>query len=281
MGYYKESGKVNLPMTVIMMGVGICVIALLAYGYALITSINPFIYFNFLATLIYALITGVICNLVKHSGKIRSYSAGIIVALILSLAGLFAVWVAHIAIVFEETFSFAILNFFDGIEMLSHQSFSIGRAMRSSSLEFSGGMLYFLWAIEALVLLIGPVFMVFAAGKNENVYCEDCDKWANDEKVFLKKSLQPLTKNAVEQKVTSNAIQDLLQMDDAESDDPQYYEVKFTSCKNCQQSYFLSVNEITHTLNDKGEKEKEEEVLFPYYELDNHIVPREIISGVL
>ena len=279
MSYYQESGKVNLPFTVIMMIIGAAVIGLLAYGYAFLTNINPFIYFNFLATLGYALIVGVIANMVKRAGKMRSFSTSIIMSIILGAFGLFAVWLSFIAIVFDETFSFALTNFVDAIDILSHQSFSIGRAMRSSSLEFSGGMLYFMWAIEALVLFVGPIFLVFAAGKNDSVYCEDCDKWANNEKIYLKKSLTLLSKENIEMQVTGNNVNQLLEMDDAKEMDPSYYEIIFTSCGNCKQSYFLSVNHVTNQNNSKGENEKNETIIFPFYELDNHIVPREIINA--
>lgn len=279
MGYYQESGKINTALTSIAMLVGAAVIGLLAYGYSFLTDFNPFIYLNFLATAAYVLVVVFILGLVQRIGKVRSYSTGILIAIILSVFGLFAVWLAYVMIAFDRGFDFALANFVDGIEMLSQRSYSIGR--RSSSIELSGGILMILWVVEAAILLIGPIFFVVSGGKNDSVYCEDCDKWADEEKVYPRKSALRLTKKDIETKVLNRKVNELIELEVADGNEGrvgEYYEIKFTSCGACKKAVYLSVNLVSLALSDKGEIEKSEELIFPFYELDRHDIPREIMN---
>ncbi|MFT5822425.1 MAG: hypothetical protein ACI8ZM_003681 [Crocinitomix sp.] len=279
MGYYQESGKINTTLTIIAMLVGAAIIGLLAYGYSFLTDLNPFIYLNFLATAAYVLVFVFILGLVQRVGKVRSYTTGILIAVILAAFGLFAVWVTYIMVVFEQGYDFALSHFVDGIEMLSQRSYSIGR--RSSSIELSGWLLITLWIIEAAILLIGPIFFIVSAGKNDLVYCEDCDKWAGEEKVYLRKSVLRLTKKAIEDKIMNQKVNELIALESADANDSQvgeHYEIKFTSCGGCKKAVYLSVNFVSLTFNNKNEIDKKEELIFPFYELDMHSIPREILN---
>ena len=277
MSYYKESGKISVGATLLSSAIGLSVVAFLAYGYAFVTEINPFIYFNFIATAIYVIILYAVLNLIKTFGKIRSFGVFLFLGVIFSLFGLIAVWVSYVAFAFDENLEFALSNFGRAIGILSDTSFSIGRALRSSSLEISGGILMALWAIEALILVGGPIFFVNAQGKNDNVFCEECNAWADNEKVFKKISPDPLSKEQLEGMIHSNRLSELFELKDMMGE-PAYYKVQLTSCEKCSSKYYLSVASIVHTKNKKGEDQEDETLVLPFYELDMHAVPRLVLN---
>lgn len=259
--------------------IGATLISLLAYGYSFLTDFNPFIYLNFLATAGYVLVVFFILGLILRMGKVRSFASRVTIALILSAFGLFAVWVTFIMILFDQGLDFALSNFVDGIEILSNRSYSIGR--RSSSLDLSGGILIGFWIVEAIILLVGPVFFIFVAGKNDSVFCEDCDKWADEGKIYYRKSFNRLTRADVEHKILNHKVNELIELDPAQSNDDsvgEHYEIKFTFCGACKKAIYLSVNFVNKTRNSKGEIDKEEELILPFYELDMHSIPREILN---
>lgn len=278
MGYYKESGKINVLFTLLAFVFGAGVVVLLAYGYSFVTDLNPFIYINFIITGIYVLILGVILGLIRQIGKMRNFPLFLSVGLVLSAIGLYAVWVSYISIVFNKDFVYGMSHFQHAIDVLSNRSYSIGRAFRSNGLELSGGMLYFLWIVEALILFLAPLFFIFHLGKDDQVYCEDCDQWAENEKVYLRKAIPLLSKEDLEAKINQHKVQDLLEMTESFQGDSSYFEIKFTSCKKCHQAYYLSVKYILNQKNSKGVSEKTEKLILPFYELDKHHIPRQILD---
>lgn len=278
MSYYQESGKVNVGLTSIWFIVGAALIGCIAYGYAFITELNPFIYLNFIATLVYVVLVGVVIGLVRNLGRIRNFVVFVFVSVILALWGLIVVWICYISILFDMALIFAVEHFWVSIEVLSDQSYSIGRALRSSSIELSGTVLISLWIIEALILVVGPVAMLVVNGKSDSVYCESCDKWAEEEKVFLKRSETELTKESVEEIVRNGRLNELFDLPNTTGKSGMYYEVKITSCESCKSRYYLSVEEIKILINKKGEEEKEEKRIFPFYELDNHQIPASVLN---
>jgi hypothetical protein len=279
MAYYEESGKINTGLTVVAMIFAAGLIGLLGYGYSFVTDLNPFIYFNFIGTIGYVFVIVFIIGIVQRIGKIRSYSTGVIVTIILALFGLYAVWTTYIMVVFEKDLNFAFTNFFDSIEILSNRSYSIGR--RSSSIDLSGGILMTCWVIESVILALGPIVIVAAAGKNDSVYCEDCEKWADDEKIFLKKSPLRLTKANIEEKILNRKLNELLELETTDGNEGivgEHYEIKFTSCGSCKKAFYLSVNFVSLTMNSKSEIEKNEELILPFYKLERRDIPRDILN---
>lgn len=281
MGYYKPSGKVDFPLTLLGTLIGAVVIAVLAYGYAFITELNPFIYVNFLVTIAYVFLVAFMIGIVRRMGKMRSSKGILIMSGILSLFGLAAVWVSFVSVVFEDGIAEVLANFGHRMEILYHRSFSIGRALRSSSIEFSGGMLMALWIVEALILAAGPVFMIYFGTKDDSVFCEDCNKWADQEKKYLKRSETVLDQQNIEDLIRSNRVHHLLDL--ATETNPEglgeHYEITFTACELCNKAHYLSVSKIVNTTNDKGEIDKDETLIMPFYELDYHAVPKVVLAA--
>ncbi len=250
-------------------------VGFLAYGYAFVINLNPFIYVNFLVTIAYVFLAMLFISLVNNLGKNRNYIVSIIIATAISLFGLSVVWVSYISFVFDRSLLTALNEFWHGIDILSGQSLSIGRSFRRST-EFSGGVLYFFWIIEALVLLIGPILMVLMGGKDAEVFCEDCGKWTETRNTLLKSTNQNFTKEKIEDLVNQNRLNVLLELTDAISGIGNYLKIELAGCNNCEKCYYITVDYIRNIKNDKGENEETEKKLFPYYKLDPYNLPKEL-----
>jgi len=268
-GYYKESRKINLVLTVVYAIPILACIAGMAYGYSYLTKVNPFIYINFLFTAGYVIITGAFVVFLKRLGKIRNFNILLFITLLIAVFSAYAVWVSYIAVSFESSIAFAMENFQSSIKVLSNQSFSIGRAIRSSSIEFSGWGLYILWGVEVILFIGGPFFMVFSMAKNNLVFCEDCNKWADKKVTFYKIPTNALTKENLEETVLQNKLKDLLALPDYTNNAKMYNELTIVACENCQSKHYLTVNQVVNSINEKGNKTKKEKLILPFLEIDS------------
>lgn len=263
MGYYQESGKVNWGLTFLSVFPLFIFIGIVAYGYAFLTVINPFIYLNFIGTIIYVGVIGFLLNLVKHWGRIRNSTVLYVVGSILAIFGLYVVWVSFMSISLDRSLGYSFTHFYKGIDVLSNRVIGVGR--RGGSLEISGTFLIILWVIEASILVIGPLLFVHSGLKEMFVFCEDCNKWMNKHEIHFKKSNVLLTQNGLVDAVNQNKLQAILDMEDAKPGVGSYYELKFTSCATCNVAPYLSVKSVSHTLNDKDKLERNERSILPYY----------------
>jgi carbon starvation protein CstA len=90
--YYKQSGKFtagNLLGTFLF-----CVIVsvIFAFIYSLINRYNPFAYVQVIATVIFAILLGIMNAQVLEIGKVRNISINVIYGLIMSLIALYFSW---------------------------------------------------------------------------------------------------------------------------------------------------------------------------------------------
>ncbi|MDX2360476.1 MAG: hypothetical protein QNK23_06695 [Crocinitomicaceae bacterium] len=275
MSYYKESGKINLIYTLLISLVGFAIVGGSAYGYAVLSHINPFIYLNLILTLVYIAIVALAVIMTVDVGNIRNTKVAVFTGLVYGIAGVYAVWVSYISYVLEESFVYAGNNLGRCIELLSYQSFSIGR-FGSGGLEFTGTTLYIMWGIEAALITIGPAIAMFYFNKDRPVFCEKCNKWARGEYKLRKKSTTKLSKESLEDLISRSTLTPLMEMENAAESVGDYYEFTFNSCDKCASTFYVKIEAVTNRRNDKGKNEEERKLMLPFFGIDSHVIPQEI-----
>ena len=86
--YYEPSGVCPPEAIGFMLGIGFVTALVLGYIYTYISYYNPFIYINFIATIIFGGALGVMVSIAGQMGKNRSPKMGLIFGLIVGFIGL-------------------------------------------------------------------------------------------------------------------------------------------------------------------------------------------------
>ncbi len=120
----------------------------------------------------------------------------------------------------------------------------------------SGGVLYSIWVVEALIIIVAAVAMCLGAIKR-NPFCESCESWT--EATLISNRLSPIIN--IEDLVSTLEINNqsqLMKLVEIDPMDKLRTQVQVFSCSNCSNTFYLTVDAISVTIDDKGERDEEE-----------------------
>lgn len=269
--YYKNSGIVPPLAPILMFTVGAGITWLLAFIYAYAIAYIPLIYVSFILTGLFGLSIGMIVNLCGNFGKARNTKFSIASVLILGLFGLYACWAVWFKAQGLKTGLFIAPDILlKLIEVVAENG-----AWSIFDSTPTGGALYAVWGLEALIIVGVALYMV-ASNANDTPFCEECNQWADEEKVIG--PLAPIMdaegfKIGVD-KGSFQAIMDLPLIEDRYV---QYTLLKLLSCPGCERStLFLTVQGVTVDVDDEGKESTNETNI-----IKNLIITREEYDQLL
>ncbi|MET3132639.1 hypothetical protein AAKU55_002916 [Oxalobacteraceae bacterium GrIS 1.11] len=185
--YYLRSGRVGPLAPLYVIFAGGAGVAALAALYAVVIHYNPFVYFSFLATLIFGALIGIVASSAAQAGKSRSLPFNLLAALALVTFALWASWLVWIALTLNrggETASQLALAdfaqwraFFDWLA--EHYRTSISRHMGAGtpSAPATAGEMLWQWGLEAAIITVSALFCAWV-DTGTRVYSELRSKWA-------------------------------------------------------------------------------------------------------
>jgi hypothetical protein len=264
--FYQHSGKTQLARLP-MMSLFLIFSALIAFVYAYAVVYIPLVgYVNFILTGGFAAGVGLLAILCLKALRIRNNGVAAIMGTVYSLLSLYLSWVC---------FEFALLNQYGAglnwFDMLLNPGavwgtmVEIGNSGWFSIKSFtpSGGILFAMWGIEALVIVGVGVYLSYSNIK-ESVFCEDCGQWADDSVAFdfSSENEDTLVQNLKEQKEEVVSIIQFPQPDNA-----QIFNVELKECKGCDLST-LTLKKVTLKVDSEGKEDRDEEEVFQNLLLD-------------
>ena len=178
--FYRHSGKVPLLGLMLIGAMGLIVTPILGLIYGYLIFYIPFIYLNMLLVVGYVFAISFVLNKAIMWGKIRNT---LIVGLAAFGIGIFAEyigWVAWIA-AFAKDPTY-LLEFFLPWEVATI-IIEIGKqgVWSFSDITPTGGFLYFIWLLEALVV-VGGITANTLKTFSEVPFCEDSEVWVENKK---------------------------------------------------------------------------------------------------
>jgi len=265
---YTLSGK---PGNIFILGIllGPVLTILLSIVYTYIVVYNPFIYLTLLVFIGFLLGIAVIQHTVVLLAKCRSRVSSFIYGTIVGLFAIYSVWASFIFVMFRR----------DGIpidliDLLKNPLFIFATAKSIAvegyfsifSTPIKGIALWAIWTIESLGILTAGIVAGIAA-LDEQVFCEDCKKWAEDTNFGLTLGVQDVdaAKNICETNI--NALLDLPHTQNLNSN---HVKLKIHQCPTCKQLTTLTVEAVGCWLNEKGEQKSEIKYSSPLYILHAH-----------
>lgn len=234
---YQHSGKFT-PHGLVMMlvaGGASAVVLGAVYGYAV--AFNPFIYINFLATIIAGLAVGWTIGFAAKLGKVRNL-------LVCGLVGLVA------GLAFEYVQWWATLRFFDADPSLADPAQIWGQIMQLAAFEpwalmggISPGPVGFkaIWGLEA-VLIVGACALM-AAGAGSDPFCERCESWTVVDQTIKPFDFisDPATLMA---RIERGDLEVLKAFERVEVNQQRYSAIELRTCPSCQGLRLASVKNI-------------------------------------
>ncbi len=176
---YTHSGALG-PACWLMPTVGLAVGVVMAVVYAVILVWCPVIgYVNVLFLAGYAFALGMTLAWAARRGKCRNQGFVLLAASVVSLVAWYLSWVAFVYTL--------IARFADSAPAVSELMVpgELWRAVNAINTTgwyelfggtVKGGMLWLIWAVEAVVMIGGPVFIA-ASGITREMFCERCVNW--------------------------------------------------------------------------------------------------------
>jgi hypothetical protein len=251
--FYSHSGQFG-PVGIVMMivlGSGVGAVVGAVYG-ALIYWI-PFVYLNFLGTILVGFAAGGMVYLGAVVGKVRNPTLCAMAGITAGCVTLWGAWVGWIYVLSADGGTGLILlrpsHLWEAMVAIGQEGvWSIGR---SSSEPVKGFMLYLVWIIEAGMIVVAAAITALAL-LSDKPFCERCSCWANN-KTKLPKLRVPQGENAFEG-LGLGDISSILALQRG-SREGMHVQVELLGCRTCDQTYLASVSVVVKSTDKKGKSE--------------------------
>ena len=255
---YKLSGKSG-NIFIIGILLGPILLTLLSIIYAYIDVYNPIVYLTLLVFI--GLLFGIIIvqKLVIRLSKCRSKGSSIVYGIVTGLFGVYASWCAFLYVMFRrEDLPVELLDLMLSPSLVFEmaQSLSVDGYYTLFGATVKGGFLWFIWIVEAIGI-IGAGGLGGLAVMHEEIFCEDCKRWAEDIDFNLRLAIEDkdLAKKTIESDITK-----LLDFPIYTGTNSEHIKVNLHQCSKCLNTSTIDVDFMSYETNDKGEtKEKNED----------------------
>ena len=265
--YYQPSNRFSVGGVLLLLCVGILAAGLLAFIYVYAVWYIPFIYINFLLTLVFGFLLGVVLAQLVRTGKLRNPALVTGLATGVALAACYVQWALYLTLVLNTTSveslgrraSVAHTSFSADVMMsiLLHPG-SIVEAM--SELASSGSwslmgvtpsgiFLYLIWLVEAAIIVVAAVML--ARIQSTEPFSETANEWAEEEE------LPVLIAHINDPAATKMSLEagDFSALRPASEDaEKMFARLKLHCAPNDTDCAFLSLENVKVSFDDKGKK---------------------------
>ncbi|PWS32134.1 hypothetical protein [Pedobacter paludis] len=273
--YYKPSGTVPIAGIITAVVISLITSIGLTIAYIALQWFIPFIYFNFFITFGLGFCIPLGVNLGLGIGKVRSPKTATILATICALFVFYAQWVLFISLMYNASGSMgggtwvrSSFNLDGFLYAFSHPEIIFKAILELNEVGtisikhniISGGFLWFIWVIEAVLIIFIPMLMA-SSGKASQPFSEQNNKWMKKRDLDGKIKFVE-NKGELERELSSGNFkilkEHLTEVGDA------YATVSIHESPGDQKRY-LTVTNISHTVNSKGETKKNDKVIIEHF----------------
>jgi hypothetical protein len=265
--YYQPSNRFSVGGVLLLLSVGGVAAALLAFTYVYAVWYIPFIYVNFLLTLGFGFLLGVVLTQLVRTGKLRNPVLATILAAGVGLVACYVQWALYLTLMFNMTS----VESFGRRASVAHTSFSadvmVGILLNPGSIleamselaasgswslmgvTPSGIFLYLIWLVEAAVIVGAPVLLV--RNQATEPFSETANEWAEEEElpVLVAHISDPAATRASLEADDFSALRPL-----AEDPERMFARLKLHCAPNDTACAFLSLENVTVSIDDKAKE---------------------------
>ncbi|MBB6498550.1 hypothetical protein [Pedobacter cryoconitis] len=276
--YYIPSGKIPVKGLIISLLSAVVLTLILSILYIALQWFIPFIYFNFFITLGLGIGVALSQHIALSTGKIRNIKYGYLLSILCGLLACYAQWALFISLLNEADgslggiwvrSSFNLNGFwmvFTHPQLLFQSLIPLNKAgtFMLKHNTVSGGLLWFIWAVEALII-IGLPILLSGVGKASMPFSELNNSWMEERELDGK--LKPVVnKEELIAELGRGNFKILKDFLPAQNADDNYATVRIYESPNDPERY-LTITNINHTINKKGESKKTEQTILEYFRI--------------
>ncbi len=235
--YYKHSGRVGIasPAYISIFGSA----AILATGaiYGFITSKIPFVYFNFILVVVFAISVGSIVGKCAVIGKARNYWFPFIFGLAFSVLAQYISWIVwlHLSGGFSQV-AISPIVLFTQIGMVAERGSWTLFGWSPSAAGY-----YTIWVIEQIIICCITCYV--AMDNLRTPFCEVCKNWVNKEVIITPLSSFSNPSEVISQ-IDSNDLSCLQELESLDLFQDRYTEIVIRHCDNCEGIYLMDINMV-------------------------------------
>ena len=252
---YRHSGIVPPLGAIQALAIGAAAAVVLGIVYSFSFYYIPYVYLNFLLAIGFGVGVGGAVGWAAREGKIRNTGVTVSVAVLATLAGIYAEWgstiyamapLTEIGNVWKEVGLASFLP--HNIIGLMLQLFEEGSWGLTAGQMVNGWTLFGLWWIEAGVI-IGFAGTTAYAQIAKRPFCEPCGEWITGESPHL------YTGDGSEQvwlQIQHGEFDALADTSQATGGEPTYVRLTLHACETCSESNYLTITTCQNTTDAKG-----------------------------
>ncbi len=249
--YYKLSGKTPTTAIPVTLSVGTLSAAVLGFAYAVIIYYMPFVYINALCTIAFGIGLGFVGAFMVNLTKIRNPMIAGLLGLLIGLFAEYAQFVAWLLPVSEWNDTV----FMPGELWAVLKEVNKVGVWGFSSTPVKGMFLWIIWMIEALIIIGASVGIPYLGVVND-VFCERCDAWADDQTTIgpFKPIANP---QQMKQDLEDARIVVLADLEPAD-DETQFSLITLTRCNLCNELFVMTLQNVKVTYDKEGKPSTDE-----------------------
>lgn len=235
--YYKHSGRIGVASPVYISIFGLAAILAIGAIYGFVTSKIPFIYFNFILVVMFAISLGTIVGKCVVIGKVRNYWFPFLLGLAFALLGQYVGWIVwlHASGGFSEV-ALSPIVLFSQMSLVAERGIWTLFDWSPSEAGYCT-----IWVVEAI--LICCITCYVAMDSLRIPFCEECNSWANGEVVITPLSNVSNPSEVISQ-IDMNDFSCLQELKRLDLFQDRYTEVVIQHCDNCDGIYLMDINMI-------------------------------------
>jgi hypothetical protein len=282
--YYKPSGKIPIKGILISLIITCVITFVLSIIYIALQWFIPFIYLNFFIAAGLGFGVGAGVFIAIGLGKIRNTKYECILAVLCGLLAWYSQWALFVSLMSEAEgsmgggmwirSSFNLSGFWYVLthpEMLFQAMLSLNDAgtFNLKHNTVSGTLLWVVWAFEALIIVGAPVLFSLS-GRSTTPFSEQNDQWMEERDVQEKLKIVNDPDQMIEDLSSSNlkSLKNFLPADDLSND---YATLRIYESPGDPVSY-ISVTNISHKADKKGELKKETTPVIEYFRITAAVI---------
>src|SRR5262245_9679954 len=251
--FYRHSGIVPIGglIQTIFAGLGSAISIAIAYSYAMVYI--PIIYLNFLGTAGFGFIIGYLVKQSARAGKIRNRVVPAVIGFVSGLAGVYFAWGADLLArqgapgnlgflaAFRPEILWSYIQWF-----YENGQWGIGQHANNN---VSGIPLAIVWVTEFGVI----VGLATASPWGETrkwVFCENCGWWETIESNL--NCFSAVDADKIAERLKQDDLTVLSEMAAARPTDLMHLRLHLATCETCDESNYLDLDQVTVTIDKKG-----------------------------
>lgn len=256
--YYTHSGKYSAPGLLTGLGIAMVAAIVLAFVYAYSIVYIPIVgYVTFILSAGFGALVGVAAAKGLELGKVRSVGVSIVVVLVAAVIGYYVSWAAWLHALLNKAdveVGFVEIITSPGDMWAAIQAINEAGSWTLKGFTPTGGVLWGLWALEAVIILGLGVFVGVAMAAS-SPFCERCQLWSRESPgvALLDAGPQP---DQLRHHLEHNDLAAVEALG-APTDPARFYRLDLYECARCKQLNTVDAWLVSVTVNKEGERSED------------------------